>query len=541
LKKQYPLDLAHDFIEKRFPECPVVIFTGSSKDALILSSDIDLVIFSPSIGQSYHDNFIDDDITFDVTLVPLYFYESTFFHCVNNVIEGTFLTMIITGNVIKDTENLAPSILNHAWTYYHIGYRGILPHKLTTLSNAIERRLEFLQRRPIGFDRCLLAYDVLDKFLEIYIWVHIGWSIVGKQRSSILYQVSPILHDRLYDTLKSGILTDNYEDFKQLVIQESNILANPTTENPKHWSNSLITSSNRIMFAISWGGDYFSFMKVFIMPLYKLFQYESFYWYVLPQQHWFELIFSNVTQQQSVEITSKIEVLKSTYQQLKDLQILLNTVPQIHFGGVDSFDFAEKIWSSLTTQISNQIANSTLQSNNDFRLYAAKYLICFGKGMGATHQQWFNFCIYLFDMWVIRAGDVERNLKYLHIADRLNNIEKGYEETYRKYNKQYHLLYDVLLQDWEVIEEDDWAVQLNKFRKEIIQSSHYQIPYLKQYLIQKKYPNINPMWLLYERYLEAIFAILNLRQQDIAFVVYIVKNLMSENHSKDNRVVHSSQ
>ncbi len=333
MKNLYPPDIAKEFIEKYFTDCPVVILTGSSKNAPILVSDIDLIIFSPSVGQAVHDIYMEEDIVFDVMICPLYAYESMFLHCVNNVLDGTVLTMIVTGVILIDKEKLADEIMKQAWVYYYMGYRGLLPEKLTVLSNTITRRLEFLGKRLDGLDKCLLAYDILDNFLQLYLWYHIGWSRTGKQRASVLYEVSATLHDQLYDSLKKGITTNNFNQFSALVTQEYVCLINEQTQNPKHLHDAVSSSPNRIIFAVSVRGNYFTFLKEIILPLEQLFEDSPFNYYILPQQIYYEIVFVGISasQAQTLVLVFK-EHLKLQNDFIQYYQTLASTPPQAHFG-----------------------------------------------------------------------------------------------------------------------------------------------------------------------------------------------------------------
>lgn len=532
-----PRIIALSFVEKFFPDCPVIILTGSSKNVEVLKSDIDLVLFSASVGHSFHDKLNNAGVDFDVMVVPLHSYEEAFSYCATHNADGTLLRMVTSGIIIKDETSVADEILDSAWSYYQLGYRGMLPEKVQSLNNAIERRIDFLKSRPVGLDRCLMAYSILDLFLNIYLWFHVGWTVSGKQRAMVLHEVNPLLHNQVYKDLRRGTLSDDFSQFAKTIELETNLLTNAVTKHPRHQLDTIQASPGRAIFAISLSADYYTLLKEIVLCINEEIKHKC---YVIQQQGWFEVVFFKVAESEMLNLVADVKnLLQYKTQYILDVQILNTTLSEARFGGRECFIISESIWSKLLKSILAHIKSDTLSNHSGFKLLAPYYLVGLAKGLFLSRESFSDFIMYYYDLWVLRSCHTGGTIKYHHIAERAEYIKKGHDQTFEKYRDKYKGLFENLLsQDWESSCSDEpwieiWTNHVRDAANAIREIKNISHPQIKWHLLKSKYPNAHPDWLLNESIMDVCFTLLNHQQHEVAFITAIIKHSIFEQQHYD--------
>ncbi|MEH7506032.1 nucleotidyltransferase domain-containing protein [Neobacillus drentensis] len=111
--KLKPIETAHQFINKYFPNCQGAVMAGSVvRGEETYTSDLDIVVFDKSINSSYRESFIDFGWAIEIFVHNLTSYKF-FFNLDYKVAKPAMQRMIFEGIILKD-EGIIVSIKKEA-------------------------------------------------------------------------------------------------------------------------------------------------------------------------------------------------------------------------------------------------------------------------------------------------------------------------------------------------------------------------------------------------------------------------------------------
>ncbi|MCZ8330251.1 MAG: hypothetical protein O9282_02950 [Flavobacterium sp.] len=231
-EKKTNLDELISFVKRQFPEADAALLTGSfgtKKEKN--NSDIDLIIFSESISQSFVEKFIIDSQKYDVIYLSTHYnylinelYSDVFYRY------GVFANMISNSKILIDKKDFLKDVIYFSKNILIKGYGKLsyeeIEFKTKLISNALEDIIDIETVGEFYFSSSLITEEITNLVLS-YNSKILGR---GKIKAHELEKVDP----KLYHRLINSIMKYDKEEFIKIIKEELDFFGGVlTTYSPK--------------------------------------------------------------------------------------------------------------------------------------------------------------------------------------------------------------------------------------------------------------------------------------------------------------------
>ncbi len=213
------------FIEKHFKGSIAVLGTGSFFNQRHEGSDIDLILLSNQVNDSYSEKIVFNDITYDIVVLPL----SSIDKIIREDIvfkSGIVVNMLIKSTILKDKDEVATQLIEYTKQIKYKLYRkyddDALKKKIILLSNLVKT----LQSGNTFLTSFVIVSDITQILIDLVLnsaLSHLGF---GKNKVSELKLNDPDFHDQLSNSLNLYFAENDVSlllDLAQRVISKSEV------------------------------------------------------------------------------------------------------------------------------------------------------------------------------------------------------------------------------------------------------------------------------------------------------------------------------
>lgn len=213
------------FIEEHFKGSIAVLGTGSFFNQRHEGSDIDLVLLSNQINDSYSEKIIFNDVTYDIVVLPLSHMDKII---KEDIVfkSGIVSNMLVNSTILKDQNEVAAQLIEYAkqikYKFYQKYDDDALKKKIILLSNLVEN----LQSGNTFLVSFVIVSDIIQILIDLVLNSASSHPGFGKNKVSELKLNDPDFHDRLSDSLNSYFAKKDISQLLNLakrVISESEV------------------------------------------------------------------------------------------------------------------------------------------------------------------------------------------------------------------------------------------------------------------------------------------------------------------------------
>ena len=204
-----------EFVKKTFPEAKGALLTGSyATKKRKPNSDIDLIIFSESISQSFVEKTKIDNQKYDIIYFSTHYnYLIKELYLDINSRYGVYANMISTSRILFDEDNVLNELINFTKNVLLKEYSNLntveIDFKRKLISNALEDIEDIESFGEFYFSSALIVEEITNLILSYKVST-IGR---GKNKATELKKVDPEFYSNVMDSIKNY----NKENFIDLI------------------------------------------------------------------------------------------------------------------------------------------------------------------------------------------------------------------------------------------------------------------------------------------------------------------------------------